>query len=201
MKTSDNISEWSLLLEALHDFDVKASPVGLYAAEEYKMKGHPQPHLKVEWEQCLKPAMKSLGCNPVGRAKFTAHRLSVQFQPGGKVRCLSVSRLSKVKVRKFGNAYRVDPHHDFSARWDEANIGRILNDLWRYRGRPGGLLLFIGFAAELEPFSGEFGELQSGTAFRQRFSRAIVRTWDDPHGRGFKVIAALWHVTANHDSK
>jgi hypothetical protein len=195
LRTAQGRHEWSSLLEALYDFDTKIAPVGLYAAEEYQMQDKPQPRLKVEWEQCLKPVMKTMGCNPIGRVSYDQNRASIRFQDGGSICCLKVSRLSKIKVRRYGNAYRVDPHHDFSARWNETNLSGSLNDLARFYSRPGSLLLFLGFAAEPEPFSTELDELQSGTAFQRRFNRATIRSWEDPHGRGFKVMAASWHVT------
>jgi len=201
MRTTQVSPEWSSLLDTLREFDVKIAPVGLYAAEEYQMQHDPQPRLKVEWEQCLKPAMKAIGCNPIGRVNYDRNCASIQFKAGASISCLKVARLSKIKVRRYGNAYRVDPHLDFSARWTEANLSGLLNDLAKYDSRPGSLLIFIGFAAELEPFSAELDELQSGTAFQRRFNKAIIRTWDDPHGRGFKVLAALWHVTANTNLK
>jgi len=195
MRAKEVSSEWLSLLDALKAFDAMIAPVGLYAAQEYQMQDKPQPWLKVEWEQCLKPLMKTMGCHSLGRVVFDRNQVSIRFRADGKVSCLKMTRLSKIKVRQYGNAYRVDPHHDFSARWKEANLNGSLNDLAKYYSRPGSLLLFIGFAAEPEPFSAELDALQSGTAFQRRFNRATTKTWDDSHGRGFKVTAALWHVT------
>lgn len=125
-------------------------------------------------------SLRSFGCNPLGKANYDRNRVSIQFKASGSISCLKVARLSKIKVRRYGNAYRVDPHLDFSARWTEVNLSGLLNDLAKYNSRPGCLLLFIGFAAESEPFSAELDELQSGTAFQLRFNRAAIRTWDDP---------------------
>ena len=47
-----------------------------------------------------------------------------------------------------------------------------------------------------KPFADEINELQSTQTFGQRFQPALTKMWDDPHGRGFKVIAALWRVAA-----
>ncbi|MBK7998906.1 MAG: hypothetical protein IPK15_09380 [Verrucomicrobia bacterium] len=193
--------EWPQLLVKLQAFDAAIAPLGLYAAEEHQMQDKPRRRLEVEWGQCLKPAMKAMGCNPVGRVFYERDQASIEFQQGGTIGCLKVIRLSKIKVRRYGSAYRVDPHHDFSTRWKDANLGGALNRLEEYHSRPGGLLLFLGFAVEAEPFASEIDELQAGSSFQQRFSNATTRTWDDPHGRGFKVLAALWHVTANNNSK
>jgi hypothetical protein len=201
MRTKEVSAEWSSLLDALEVFDATIAPVGLYAAEEYQMQDKPQPRLKVEWEQCLKPVMKAMGCNPLGRVLFERNQASIHFRPNGEVSCLEMIRLSKIKVRRYGNAYRVDPHLDFSSRWKEANLAGSLNQLAKYYSRPGGLLLFIGFDSDPKPFSVELDDLQSGAAFSKRFEKAMVRTWDDPHGRGFKVIAALWHVTESKNLK
>ena len=165
------------------------------------MRDKPHPRLKVEWDQCLKPAMKALGCNPVGQVTYDRTQATIHFRQSSTLCCLKVARLSKIKVRLYGSAYRVDPHLDFSARWNEVNLGGLLNDLAKYYSRPGSLLLFIGFAAESKPFSKELDELQYGKSFQQRFNRATVRIWDDPHGRGFKVLAAVWHVTTSNISK
>lgn len=171
--------EWPQLLVKLQAFDTAIAPLGLYAAEEHQMQDKPRRRLEVEWGQCLKPAMKAMGCNPVGRVFYERDQASIEFRQGGTIGCLKVIRLSKIKVRRYGSAYRVEEYHS----------------------RPGGLLLFLGLAAEAEPFASEIDELQAGSSFQQRFSNATTRTWDDPHGRGFKVLAALWHVTTNNNSK
>lgn len=116
MNSEEKRSERQSLLNALQAFDAAIAPLGLYAAEEYQMQDKPYRRLEVEWQKCLKPAMKAMGCNPVGRVFYERDQASVEFQRGGSIDCLKVVRLSKIKVRRYGNSYRVDPHHDFSAR-------------------------------------------------------------------------------------
>jgi hypothetical protein len=189
-----------LLLDAVEAFDREFAPLGLYAAGDYgvpQAAPAPQRRLRVEWERCLQPAVRALGCNPWFGPTFARDRLSIAFQPGSRVRCLTVVRLSKVKVRRYGNSYRVDPHQQFAARWREADLGGTLQRLRGFVEDGESWLLFIGFASGKEPFGRELDELETATSFRSRISPSLRRTWLDPHGRGFHVETAFWRVAAD----
>ncbi len=186
---------WSFLLDALESFDRQAAPVGLYAAEEFEMKTTPCRRLQNEWERALWPALKAARCNPWGKPRYEAHRMRAGFQMAGTSHGLQMVRVSKIKVRRYGNAYRVDPHHDFSARWKELDLGKLLKDQRSFRRLEPGLTLLIGFSDEQRPFQREMSELQEGAWFQRELREAMTRTWDDPHGRGFRVFTALWDVS------
>jgi len=185
--------KWMLLLDKLQDFDLELAPVGLYGIRDSGNPAVPHPLLKLEWERLLKPLMHSLGCNPT-KHWLADKRGDFRFQDGGPIELLRVVRLSKIKVRKYGNAYRVDPHNEFEHRWKEAAIGATLDHLWKWRTRTASLVLLIGFAKERNPFSKELSQLQDTSTFKKRFQSALVKTWDDPYKRGFKLITVLWHI-------
>lgn len=187
-------SKWSILLDKLSEFDQQIAPVGLYGIRDYNSQSSPHPPFKVEWELLLKPVMKGLGCNSAKYSFLKPKAGSFLFQETAPIRYLRVVRLSKIKVRKYGNAYRVDPHQEFEQRWKEIAIDSILNEAWKWRSAQNSLVLMIGFADEATPFSKEINALQATQTFKQRFQPALTKVWDDPHGRGFKVIAALWMV-------
>ncbi len=185
------IEQLEKLLEALHELDVKAAPHGLYAIREHKVKeGELHPEFKMEWELALAPVLKELKCNP---PKFTrsVRENIFGFQRTTPLEELAMVRLSKVKVRKFGNQYRVDPHQDFSQRWEESEIAALVTQTMKH---PGNILLFIGFSDEAEPFAEEFAELETTKTFQENMAKPIRRMWNDPHGRGFKVMVSLWYA-------
>ncbi len=184
-------NELEKLLEALHELDVKAAPHGLYAIREYQAKeGELHPEFKMEWELALAPVLKELKCNP---PKFTrpVRENVFGFQRTTPLEELAMVRLSKIKVRKFGNQYRVDPHQDFSQRWKESGIEALMTQTMKH---PGNILLFIGFSDETEPFVEEFTKLETTKTFQEKMAEPIRRVWDDPHGRGFKVVVSLWYA-------
>jgi hypothetical protein len=55
-------------------------------------------------------------------------------------------------------------------------------------------LLLIGFADEANPFEKEIEELQNTQTFRERLHPAFLKTWDDPHERGFRTVGAIWII-------
>lgn len=180
--------DWEQLINALADFDQKSAPAGLYAPEERFPETKLTPRLQIDWTVTISPALKSLGCSRMsspGREPFTF------TAPDKKPGKLQVVRCSKIKVRKYGNAYRIDPHNDFSARWAEANLAGSLASLWKgYYDYE--LLLFIGFSAEMEPFERELEDLKETTGWPKRPLDFFERTWADPHKRKFNTYIALW---------
>lgn len=177
---------WIRILESLREFDHVAKPFGLYAANEFRRPEGPEAPLIVEWELALKPAFKACGCNAQRTSRLDLKNGRFRFQNGGPLDVLDVVRLSKIKVRKYGNAFRVDPHLDFSNRWRktalDSHLGKVATDGWNRRRA----LLFIGFSAEPSPFKSELKGLPT------RFCPTAQLVWDDPHGRGFKTRAVVW---------
>jgi hypothetical protein len=195
---SNNLNRWEALLDALMAFDEHAKPVGLYAPEEFNPTTPPAPRAKIEWEQIYAPTLKAAGCfvkRPRVR-EFSDGRYSfvTRARQDGH---LQVVRLSKIKVRKYGNAYRVDPWRKFPERWLEAGMERKVSalDQQRYHSmqcKDCHLLLFVGFSAEEEPFAEELAHLEQETAWPKWTTRFSQRIWPDPHNRKFNTIAALW---------
>lgn len=176
-------TDWSLILDALQTFDHAAAPVGLYAANELRRPTVPEPRFLVEWELALAPAFKAAGCNPLAIDTRCLKHGCFGLQQGGVVETVQLVRLSVIKVRKYGNGFRVDPHLDHTQRWKEVALPSKLKTLFRYGRRA---LIFIGFTAEKHPFAKELAALGNN---RQP---AAQRFWPDPHGRGFNTFTAIW---------
>lgn len=106
-------------------------------------------------------------------------------------------RTSKVKVRRFGSAYRMDNHVKHGERWSELRMDRLLSDLWKpstlaYDRHELRLLLFVGFAAEARPFHRELSELQADTDWEPHGASYETRCWKDRFQRGFGTRLSCW---------
>jgi hypothetical protein len=181
--SASTLSLWPAFLESLRAFDAAASPMGLYAASELRHPEAPEPPLLVEWELFLRPTLERLGCRPIHFTKQSLSEGAFHFRTGGFVRRLEVLKLSKIKVRKYGNRYLVDPHFDFAERWRKAKVPSRLAGALR---SPPSAFLLIGFAAEEHPFAIELASL------RAKWQPTALLDWDDPHGRGFRTAAVIW---------
>jgi hypothetical protein len=175
--------DWNRILDALQSFDQFAAPVGLYAANEFRRPTAPEAPFRVEWELALAPAFKAAGCNPLGLEQRWLKHGCFGLQRGGVVESVQLVRLSVIKVRKYGNGFRVDPHLDHTQRWKELALESQIKAHSQYRRHA---LIFIGFTADKHPFAKELAALgNSRQPTAQRF-------WPDPHGRGFNTFTALW---------
>lgn len=183
------------LLDALETFDKPTLPLGLYACDEFQMKDKPFRWLHQEWPLCLAPYLKALGCHIEyinlrdGQANFTL--------PDGTYTQLQIVRTSKIKVRKFGSAYRVDSHHKYHERWQALRLDRELSGLWKPSALAEKyidlrLFLFIGFAAEAEPFGKELGALDAQLQWDAHGAGYQTRVWADREDRRFFVRLSLW---------
>ncbi len=110
---------------------------------------------------------------------------------------MRVVRTSKIKVRKFGSAYRLEPHNKYEERWQELRMDRDLSNLWkpsalaeRHIGLR--LFLFIGFAKEPEPFGKELAQLSEQLRWSESGSSYETRTWADREDRHFFVRLSAW---------
>ena len=183
------------LLDALDAFDVKTLPLGLYACEEFQAKERPFLRLHQEWNLCLKPCLHSLGCNSFSGNVRDGY---VHFKlPDGTFVQLHIVRTSKIKVRKFGSAYRIEPHQKFEERWQELRLNRELSELWkpsslaeRYIGLR--LFLFIGFAKEAAPFGKELRQLEAMLRWQEQGAEYQTRSWADRENRNFYVRTSIW---------
>ena len=201
------------ILDALEAFDLRTAPFGLYACEEYQAQGdQPHPRFRQEWKLCLKPCLAGLGCRPA--SKLWVPRGPIPGDPGGHAGLFSFDlpdggglaeatlvRTAKIKVRKFGSAYRLDRQVKFRERWQALRLNQHLNGLWkprRWSARDAALqiVLFLGFAAERDPFREELAELEAQVRWDRHDVRFRSRTWPDPHDRFFSLKLAAWSRSA-----
>ncbi len=110
---------------------------------------------------------------------------------------MRVVRTSKIKVRKFGSAYRIEPHNKYQERWQELRMDRELSELWKPSAlaeeRIGlRLFLFIGFAKEDTPFGKELGQLEEMLRWNDQGAHYETRVWADRADRNFFVRASVW---------
>lgn len=183
------------LLDALEAFDKQTLPLGLYACDEFQMKDRPFPRLHQEWHLCLKPCLEARGCR-LGYIDLRDGQASFTLPEGTRVE-MHLVRTSKIKVRKFGSAYRVDSHNKYHERWQALRLDRELSGLWKpsalaesYVGLR--LFLFIGFAAEAEPFGKELGALDAQLEWDKHGAGYQTRVWADRQDRRFFVRLSLW---------
>jgi len=183
------------LLDALDAFDVTTLPLGLYACEEFQVKDRPFLRLHQEWHLSIKPCLESLGCTSLWGNVRDGH-FSFTLPEGTSVDLRAV-RTSKIKVRKFGSAYRIEPHQKFEERWHELRLDRELSNLWkptalaeRHIGLR--LFLFIGFAKEADPFGKELGQLEAMLHSHQKGAEYQTRSWADRENRHFFIRTSVW---------
>lgn len=191
--TETNLSH--TLLDALDAFDRQTLPLGLYACEEYNAKDKPFPRLHQEWHLCLKPCLEALGCR-TGWTNIRNGEFSFNLPDGTRTE-MSVVRTSKIKVRKFGSAYRIEPHNKYEERWQELRLGRELSNLWK----PSALaechiglrvFLFIGFDKAPVPFGEELELLDEQLHWDENGASYETRTWADREDRHFFVRLSAW---------
>lgn len=184
-----------LLLDALEAFDKQTLPLGLYACDEFQMKDRPFHRLHQEWHLCLAPCLKALGCH-IGYINLRDGQVNFSL-PDGTYTHLQIVRTSKIKVRKFGSAYRVDSHNKYHERWQALRLDRELSSLWKpstlaRKGTGLRLFLFVGFAAEAEPFGKKLGALDAQLEWDKHGAGYQTRVWADRQDRRFFVRLSLW---------
>ena len=195
-ETDTNLSH--ALLDALDAFDRKTLPFGLYACEEYRVKDKPYQRLHQEWHLCLKPCLEALGCQSIwGNIRNGEFSFNM---PDGTRAEMRVVRTSKIKVRKFGSAYRIEPHNKYEERWQELRLDRELSSLWKPSALAEGhiglrLFLFIGFAKEAEPFGKELAHLSEQLRWGENGANYETRAWADREDRHFFVRLSAWART------
>jgi len=183
------------LLAALDAFDRRTLPLGLYACDEFKAKDKPFPRLHQEWHLCLKPCLEALGCSAAW-ADLRGGRFSFNLPDGTRAE-MRVARTSKIKVRRYGSAYRIEPHNKYQERWQELRLDRELSDLWKPSALAEQhigvrLFLFIGFAKEAEPFGKELAQLEEMLGWDRNEAHYETRCWADRENRHFFVRLSAW---------
>jgi hypothetical protein len=197
------MSPSTIALDALEAFDRETAPLGLYACEESGNRPEPAPRLQLEWAR-IAQSLSAAGCRvQTGqirrrpRAPFNASEVvDFSLPDRGRAR-MRMIRTSKVKVRRFGSAYRMDLHVKYAERWNELRMDRLLSDLWKpstlaYDRHDLRLLLFIGFAAEARPFHQELTRLEREVDWQRHAASYETRCWSDRFERGFGVRLCCW---------
>jgi hypothetical protein len=184
---------------AFRAFDESAGPQGLYAINEYQAGAHPHPDYLADWRLIIRPTLERLEYR-APRKIHPKHFEAGRFTALGVAKFLDIELVhcSKIKVRLYGDTYRVDPHRDFSERWEKLRLaGRIRSHARRSHTRPftndERLLLLIGFDTGPRPFHHEFSELHDKLGATEQSAIFTTDHWPDPHGRGFETLCASWY--------
>lgn len=192
------------LLAALEQFDCKIAPQGLYAAEEHRVK-EPLQRWEAEWKLCLMPVLKAAGTTFANKGRLerypspfdhnsSAVKASFIVPKLGQIQ-LTMIRLSKIRVKLYGNGYRIDPHLDLSHRWSKLPFVTFLKDSRQdrpIRFKVHSMLLLLGFDVKQDPFGNEFSDLRKKRNWEHLGWNLHTRSWADPQQRGFFTRAAIW---------
>ncbi|BAU14581.1 hypothetical protein LEP3755_51300 [Leptolyngbya sp. NIES-3755] len=200
------------LLAILEQFDETVLPLGLYACDDL-VEAEPQskPSRYQEWHKAIAPYLKMQGysvgnprvqmeSNSSGkfRPKHSMYRTRFQTPAFGVVNC-TVIRFSKIKVRKYGSAYRVDIHEERAERWKETDVSGHISNLWKQpelgKDRYVELVLVIGFDKAQDPLGRELLELQRDLKWEEKKVVYLTRVWQDKADRGFGVRLGAWART------
>lgn len=184
---------------AFRAFDESAAPQGLYAISEYRSAAHPDPIYLADWQLILLPTIE--------RAEYSALKIRKGSVKEGRFYCIGpdclglnieLVRISKIKVRRYGDTYRIDPHRDFAARWEQLSFPTRIRSLARPTSEYGRVLFLIGFAKESRGFDRELAQLREKLGATEQSADFHKDQWLDPHGRGFQTLCASWYWPPNH---
>ena len=192
------------LFEALQKFDCDTEPQGLYAAEEHGVE-KPRKKWELEWSSCLKPCLEAEGAQFALRSNLDLRPYRLQHVPFaaeghfnlpglGRID-LSLIRISKIKVRLFGNTYRIDPHEDFSERWSQLKLGSFLKHSRQDQPKPYSgktILLLLGFDGHRDPLQKELSAMKEERNWDRFGWNLHSHSWPDPHHRAFYTRASIW---------
>jgi len=191
MQAPDIITQ---LHAAFRAFDESAGPQGLYAINEYRAGATPNPNHLADWQFIIRPVLERLEYRTP--AKMKANALAAGRFHGfacHKMLDIDLLRCSKIKVRRYGDTYRLDPHHDFAERWKELRLAGRIRSLVHPFTNGERILLFIGFDKGSRPFQHEFSELHEKLGATVQSAIFTQDHWADPHGRGFETLCASWY--------
>lgn len=181
------------LLDVLERFDASIPPFGLYASSETSTSGKAR---NLEWYQALKPHFEKMKTRPWTSYSFPNDEAHI-MHPDGSMWWLHLTKVSGVKVRKFGSHYRVDKTEDFRQRWEEEKLDKHLSALWSPSTQSlhlvtMNMLLFIGFDKAEASFEREIKALQQQVDWEPHGVTYCTRTWADRYERNFHVRLAVW---------
>lgn len=193
------------ILDVIEEFDAATAPFGLYAARDILLEPRPKEVLgEFSTLTQRRPELRSLQpfINELSHVTNWANENKKGFRftaPNLGLVDLDLVRTSKIKVRKYGSAYRLDKHENFAARWEQLDLGENIARLWAPLGYYGyhsppdvRMLLFIGFDRAARPFEREFAELKPHQNREAHGVTFVSRQWEDRFERKFFVRAALW---------
>jgi hypothetical protein len=182
------------LHSAFRAFDESAAPQGLYAISEFRAGPQPKPQNLADWQLILNPTIERLGYE-------TPKKIAAKSVEAGRFLCfgdrkqlsIELVRFSKIKVRLYGDTYRLDPHVDFAERWKQLRLsGRIRSNVhpfWDHQR----ILFLIAFAKGPRAFHRELSELHEKLGATEQSAVHTKDQWSDPHGRGFETLCASWY--------
>ena len=182
------------LHSAFRTFDAKARPQGLYAIDEYPASAKPKPLSLADWQFIAYPALERLGYKTL--KKIPARTTQVcRFHCLGPADRMDIElfRFSKIKVRLYGNAYRIDPHFDFAGRWRQLGLaGRIRSNAHLHPDNER-LLLLIAFAKGPRSLDPELSKLHEKLGATEQSTTYTEDHWPDPQALGFETFCVSWH--------
>jgi hypothetical protein len=198
------------LMNVLERFDENILPLGLYSCDDlaekqvvnhrnhrsYPWKNYVRQGYQ-EWVRAIEPHLSGEGYTAIQphRLKDYVYVSHFDIPEIGRVN-LTIARLAKIKVRKYGSSYRVDIHEQRAQRWAELELGSYISKVWhraKQSNIPGmEILLLIGFDKAKNPLGQELLELQDSLHWEEKGVTYFSRTWDDKANRGFRVRLATW---------
>lgn len=200
----------SKVLDVIEAFDAATAPFGLYAARDILLEPRPKEVLgdfltltqRRPELRSLQPFINELS-NVTNWAKGNQKGFRFAAPNLGLVD-LDLVRTSKIKVRMYGSAYRLDKHENFSRRWEQLHLGDSIIQLWKPLGDYGSpsdvrMLLFLGFDRAARPFERELAELKPHQNRETHGVAFVSRQWEDRFDRKFFVRAALWARLMEHN--
>ena len=169
------------LLDQIRSLDSALVPVGIYGSDQGLI-----------FTKVVYPEFKARGFRV---ASFSKAGSFAYFEyPGSKQsRRLEFMSVAKIKVREFGDHYRLDPKVDHRDRWDQKKLQKVLSRLWSASDIDRIThVLFVGYGTGEQPFHGELAELRQSLDWDRKEVLFEAQCWSDPHGRGFVTHAAIW---------
>ncbi|MBE9011822.1 hypothetical protein IQ250_16585 [Pseudanabaenaceae cyanobacterium LEGE 13415] len=197
------------LLTVLEQFDETVLPLGLYACDDrVDATSRSKLQRQQEWRRGLAPYLEMQGysvskpriemkSDALGklRGKHSTYRTEFHIPDFGLVNCTLI-RFSKIKVRKYGSAYRVDIYEERAERWKEVDVSGHISELWKQPSLRTShyieLVLLIGFDKAKNPLGQELLELQRDLKWEAKGVVYLTRIWQDKAERGFWVRLGVW---------
>lgn len=145
--------------------------------------------LKTIWSKSLNLILKANGwkisdCKP---DKF----ISIH-NTNGKTGRIEIITTSTVKVRKYGDSFKIDSKANHRDVWDNKrllrNIGQLKkDDDYHYRA-----FIFLGFDYCSTPFRKELNDLTQNTTWDSHGIEHYIDSWSDQTNNNLSIVTAVW---------